>query len=62
MEVSGLFKFSIYIHVVLLKTFQSKLNYNSTPNVREAMEFYNLGDQSFKTSGKGIGFSRQGKC
>ena len=31
------------------KTFQNRLNHASSPNTREVMKFYNLGDQSFET-------------
>ena len=42
-------EFSVYIEVVLLKTFHNTLNYASTASIEEVMKFYNLGDKTFET-------------
>ena len=43
-KISRNLKRSVYVNVVLLKTFQNNFNYASTSNIREVIKFYNLGD------------------
>ena len=43
-KISGNLKRSVYVNIVLLKTFQNNFNYASTSNIREVIKFYNLGD------------------
>ena len=51
-EISGIFKLSVCIDIVLLnfsKFFRNNLNYCCSPIIREVMKFCDPGDQSFET-------------
>ena len=49
-KISRSLRLSVYINVVLLINFPEQFElYASTPNIRGAIKFYNLGDKTFET-------------